>query len=788
MNMLRNYVKIAWRNLWKSKGYSALNIGGLAIGMAAAVLILLWIANEMSFDMFHSKRDRLYLAGNQTVFNGDLQTWFTTAKPLGPALAAEFPDIAHTSRYSANNFLFTVGDKKLTANGAFVDSAFLEMFDFPLLAGDKHAVLNRPSDIVITQSLAKRLFGNGDALGKTIQLDTVDVATVSGVLQDLPGNTRFRGIDYLLPWLYMEKLGFSDDYWGNNSVQTYVELVPTASRQAVSDKIRDVVIRHSNGEQDNEIILHALPDWWLRSTYENGQITGGRIEMVRLFGVIAGFILLIACINFMNLSTARSEKRAKEVGIRKVAGAYRRSLIAQFISESILLALLAGIVALLIVVVALPAFRNVVQRDITIDFGHPYFWLSGMAFILLTGLLAGSYPAFFLSAFNPVNVLKGSFRRANAVFNPRKILVVTQFSIAIVLIIGTVVLHRQIQYGKERENGYNKNNLVYIFEVGEVAKNSSLIKNELLTSGIAESVTRTSAPLTEGWSNSWGFGWQGKQPDDKTVFDRLCVDEHIVKTAGLTLVAGRDFDLSNYPTDSLGVILNESAVKAMGFENPIGQLIKDNGEEWHVIGVIEDFITRSPFDPIDPMVIEGAAGWFSTMHIKFNPTLSTADALQKTADIFKRYNPDYPFDYTFVDEAYAQKFAETQRTGTLAASFAFLTIFISCLGLFGLAAYMAESRTKEIGVRKVLGASVYAITRLLSKEFVMLVLIACIIAFPIAYWAMDNFLQTFDYRISLGLGIFVTSGLGALLLALITVSSQAIKAALANPVDSLRDE
>src|SRR5690606_36766666 len=336
--------------------------------------------------------------------------------------------------------------------------------------------------------------------------------------------------------------------------------------------------------------------------------------------------------------------------------------------------------------------------------------------------------------------------------------------------------------------GYRKNNLIYVFEMGEVTKNSSLIKNDLLSNGIAESVTRTSSPLTEGWSNSWGFEWQGKQPDDKTVFDRFCVDEHIVETAGLTLVEGRDFDLSKYPTDSLGIILNESAVKAMGFQAPIGQLIKDNGKEWLVIGVVKDFIMRSPIDPIDPLVIEGAAGWFNAIHIKFNPALSTSDALRKTEDIFRRYNPSYPFEYTFADDAYANKFAETQRTGTLAGLFAFLTIFTSCLGLFGLAAYMAENRTKEIGVRKVLGASVYAITRLLSKEFVILVLIACVIAFPIAYWAMDNFLQTFDYRISLGWGIFVISGLGALTLALITVSSHALRAAIANPVDSLRDE
>lgn len=787
--MIRNYIKIAWRNLRKSKGYSALNIGGLAIGMAAATLILLWVQNEMSFDMFHAKRDNLYQAGNKSILDGELHTWFSTPKPLAPALKNEFPEIANTSRYSQfGSMLMTVGNKKLTASGAFVDSAFLRMFSFPLLAGDARRALVRPTDIVITEALATRLFGKEEALGKTIRIDTLDVATVSGVLKDLPGNTRFRGVEYFMPWTYMEKLGASDDYWGNNSVQTYVELARNASPTSVNEKIRDITIRHSNGNEDNKVFLHALPDWWLRSKFENGQIVGGRIEMVRLFTIIAGFILLIACINFMNLSTARSEKRAKEVGIRKVAGAYRYSLIGQFISESILIAFIAGVIALGLVLLTLPAFNGLVERELSIDFGSGRFWLAAIGFVVFTGLLAGSYPAFFLSSFRPVKVLKGTFRRAKAAFSARKVLVVIQFSIAIILIVSTLVVQQQIEYGKKRENGYNQNNLVYVLEQGEVAKNSRLIKHELVNSGIAESVTRTSSPLTEGWSNSWGFQWQGKQPDNKTVFDRFCVDEQIVKTAGLTLVAGRDFDLSKYPTDSLGIILNESAVKAMGFTDPIGQMIQDNGHDWHVIGVIKDFIMRSPFDPIAPMVIEGAAGWFNAMHIKFNPALSTAEALRRTEEVFKRYNPEYPFEYTFVDEAYAEKFAESQQTGALAGLFAFLTIFISCLGLFGLAAFMAENRTKEIGVRKVLGASVLSITKLLSKEFIFLVLISCLVAFPVAYWAMDKFLQSFDYRIPLGWGIFALSGAGALFFALATVSSQAIRAAVANPVDSLRDE
>src|SRR5690606_35474323 len=464
------------------------------------------------------------------------------------------------------------------------------------------------------------------------------------------------------------------------------------------------------------------------------------------------------------------------------------SLIGQFLSESILIAAISGVIALFITWLALPSFGNLISRRLAVDFGHSQFWLNAVGFILITGLLAGSFPAFFLSSFQPVKVLKGTFKQAKATFSLRKILVVIQFTIAIILIISTLAVHKQIQYAKDRENGYDKNNVVYISEEGEVAKNSKLIKNELLQEGVAVSVTRSNSPITESWSNSNGFWWQGKAPNDKTLIDRMCADEHIVKTAGLRLVAGRDMDLTQYPTDSTAILLNESAVRLMGFKDPIGQLIKDNGIEWHVVGVVADFISRSPYEPVEPAVIEGAKGWFNVMHIKFNPALSTATALAKTEAIFKRYNPNYPFAYNFVDKAYAAKFKESEQTGTMAALFAFLTIFISCLGLFGLAAYMAENRTKEIGVRKVLGASVFSITRLLSKEFAWLVIISCLVAFPIAYWAMDKFLEAYTYRISLGWGLFIIAGLGALILALLTVSSQAIKAAIANPIDSLRNE
>ncbi|RAV30637.1 ABC transporter permease [Sinomicrobium soli] len=787
--MIRNYLKIAWRNLWKNKGYSLLNIGGLAIGMAAAILILLMVRQERSMDMFHHKKDRLYIAGNQSEFDGETATWFATPKPLAPALKEEFPEIVHTARYTSNSdFLLRSKDRKNTVRSAFIDPEFLEMFDFPLLEGDPDHLFDHPDNIVLTASTAKKLFGTDRQLaGKTVKIDSTDYATVTGVLRDLPENTQFR-FEAILPWSYMEKLGWSDDFWGNNSVATFIELAPAASPGQVGEKIRDITIRRSNHEESNEVILHGIPDWWLRSRYENGKIAGGRIEMVRLFTLIACFILFIACINFMNLSTARSEKRAREVGVRKVSGAGRHALIGQFLGESVLMAFLSGILATGIVILGLPYFNTLLSHPLHPGIDDPSLWVFLAGIILATGILAGAYPAFFLSSFNPARVLKGSLKGNRGNFNPRKILVITQFTIAIVLIVSTIVIHRQIAYAQDRENGYDRNNLIYVMEQGDIPKRAHLIKDELLRRNIAQSVSRAGSPVTEAWSNGWGMEWKGKKEGDKTIFDRYYGDEDLVATLGLTLVEGRDFDLSEFPTDSTAMLLNEAAVKAMGFKNPIGQIVKDNDVDWHVVGVVKDFIIRSPYDPIVPMIIGGSGGWFNALHIRFNPSLNTATALSLTREVFEKYNPDYPFFYHFVDEAYARKFEDSRRKGKLAALFAFLTIFISCLGLFGLAAYMAENRTKEIGVRKVLGASVSSIAGLLSKEFILLVLAACAIAFPIAYWAMSRFLQDFDYRISLGWDVFAIAGTGAVVLALATVSFQAVRAATANPVKSLKTE
>lgn len=786
--MIKNFFKIAWRNLKRSKHFTFINIIGLAIGMAAAMLILLWVKNEVSFDRFYSKTNRLYVVGGIDTWSGEKVVNFSTPKPMAAAIKTDYSEVEDITRVSwVNRFLMTAEEKKLIAgHGAFVDSTFLRIFNLPVLAGEPQYMLDDPTGIVITETLASRLYGTTDVLGKTVKIDSTDVFTISGVLNDISSNSRFYKTEYFLPWSYLVKTGASDENWGNNSVNTYLTLTSQTDVEQFAPHFKSLTQRHSESEVIN--ILKPISESYLYNKYENGQVVGGRIDMVRMFFATACFILLIACINFMNLSTAQSEKRSKEIGVRKVAGATKRSLVAQFLCESILIAAVSGILAVVIVILSLPRFNEMVDLKLGLNLLDISSWIYLIAFILVTGIIAGSYPALFLSSFQPIKVVKGAFHKTPRGFSARKILVIIQFSIAVILIISTLIIRKQIQYGQERETGYSKDNLIYVLERGDISKNINFIKDALLSQGIATSVTRTMSPLTERWSNWNGFQWEGKSVDNTTLFNRFSADDKIVETAEFTLVEGRDFDLQKFSTDSTAAILNESAVKAMGFQNPIGKTFADGDTKFHIIGVIEDFIQESPFDPIQPLVIEGATGWLGTIHIKFNPNISTAEALAKTERIYKEFNPHYPFEYKFIDEAYAMKFEESQKVGNLATLFASLTILISCLGLFGLAAFTAENRTKEIGVRKVLGASVFSITRLLSKDFVLLVLISCVIAFPIAYWVMHSFLQGFAYRISIGWQMFAVAGIGAVLIALITVSSQAIKAAIANPVDSLRNE
>jgi len=790
--MIRNFFKVAYRNLLRNKGFSFINITGLAVGMASAILILLWIQNEMSYDQYHEKKDRIYEAWNRARFDEKLMCWNTTPKILARTMEHDMPEVERAVRvHWDNDFLLTVGEKKIMKNGNMVDTGFFQMFSAPLLKGNPATALNDMHSIVLTESTAKSLFGNEPAMGKVVKVDNTDNFTVTGIAKDPSNNTRFK-FEYLLPWSYLTYRHEDDSSWGNNSTRTYVLLKPNATAASVNAKMKVLKQKYDDEAKQIkwEMFIYPISRWRLYSSFTNGvEDNGGRITFVKLFGTIAAFILLIACINFMNLSTARSEKRAKEVGIRKVVGAQKTSLISQFIGESILLAFLAAVVAIVIVEISLPGYNHLTDKKLFVDFSNAYTWLAGVGFIVITGLLAGSYPAFFLSSFQPVKVLKGTFKKANALVTPRKVLVILQFTFAIVLIICTIIVKQQIDYAQDRNSGYDKDNLVFHYLTGDLKKNYTLVKNDLLSSGIATAITKTNSPITNIWSDGWGQEWEGKDPNDRTDFHRYYADDGLAKTIGLKFITGRDFDLKQFLTDSTAMLLNESALKVMKFKQPVGKIVKDNGREWHVVGVVKDFIITNPYEPVRPTLIFGAkSNWFETMLIKFNKNNSTAANMKAAEGIFKKYNPDFPFDMKFVDQDYARKFENEQRQGTLAALFAGLTIFISCLGLFGLATYMAENRIKEIGVRKVLGASVTGITALLSKDFIKLVIVSFVVAAPIAWWLMHKWLQDFTYRVNIQWWVFAAACILSVAIALITVSYQSIRAALANPVKSLRTE
>ncbi|MFD2587486.1 ABC transporter permease [Croceitalea marina] len=786
--MFKNYLKIAWRNLLRNKSFSLLNIFGLSIGLTVSVLILLWVNYEIGYDQFHEKKDRIYQVYNKYPVDGEIWTWNSTPKVMAPTLKKDYPEIEEVSRYFYNfNFLFSQGDKSIQSTGTIVDPNFLKIFSFPLIEGDITAVLEDVNSLVVTESFAKKMFGDEPAIGQVVEMDDRDSFKISGILKDLPENSDFR-FEYLIPWSYSKQRNWDDEYWDNNSVGTFVLLKEGVDYHAFSKKVSTLREKYDRESPDMVTYLYPYTRSHLYSEFENGVETGGLIDIIRLFALIAVIVLVIACINFMNLSTARSEKRAKEVGVRKVVGARKYTLIWQFLGESILISTLAAIVALGTVILVLPWFSELINIELSINWKNPWLYVSILGIVLFTGILAGSYPALYLSSFKPSSVLKGTFQKINTLVTPRKVLVVIQFSVAIILITATIVIRQQIDTVQNRKLGYNKDQLITITIEGEIEESYETIKTELLKSGSATSISRMGSRVTESWSNSWGIEWPGKNPENKTLVHRMSTDADVVKTLGLNLIQGRDFDLQRYPTDSTGVILNEAAVSLMGFDDPLGKIIKDNNTDWRVIGVVEDFVFNSPFQKIEPMIIQGAQWWLNTIHIKLNSDQNVADNLAIIETIFKNQNPTYPFNYEFVDQVYARNFVSEQRFEKLASLFTLLTILISCLGLFGLASYMAQNRIKEIGVRKVLGASVSGITALLSKDFLKLVGISLLIAIPISWYAMNQWLQDFAYRIDLSWWVFALAGLLALVIAFLTVSYQAVKAAKRNPVKSLRTE
>ncbi|MGN6605082.1 MAG: ABC transporter permease [Ginsengibacter sp.] len=795
--MFKSYFKTAWRNLMKNKGYSAINILGLSAGMAVAILISLWIWDEVSYNHFFKNHNEV--AQVMTTYideNHKMETGRAVCMPIGEELrskyGSDFKNIAMTSWNFSH--VLAVGEKKISENGMWVEAGFPDIFSLKMKEGSRNT-LSDPSNILINASLAKTFFGNKEAVGKIIKLDNKDLFKVSGVFEDFPHNSNLYETKFLLPWkkyiTTQDWLKGAATQWNNHSFQAYVQMADHIKMNDETKKIKDVVMVHKNEKTEGreQAVLWPMNKWRLYSEFKYGKPAAGRIQFIWLFSIIAIFVLLLACINFMNLSTARSEKRAKEVGIRKTVGSLRSQLVKQFLSESVLVALISFLFSIIFVLLLLPLFNKLADKTIGFPWGNGWFWLLALSFTFVTGLIAGSYPALYLSRFDPVKVLKGTFRAGRFAALPRKVLVVIQFTFSIALIIGTIIVFKQIQFARNRPVNYKYQGLITVnMSTPDLYGHYDAIRSDLLSTGVVENMAESSSPTTEVFANQIGFNWQGKDPNTLPSFGTISVSTDFGKTIGWKLIEGRDFS-RDYATDSSALILNEAAVKQIGMKKDIvGQTIQFNDKNYTVIGVIKDMIMESPYKPVTPTVFLNDPNWTGQITIAIKQGVPVETALSKIEKVFKKFNPGAPFDYTFNDEEYAKKFADEERIGKLSTFFTILAIFISCLGLFGLASFVAEQRKKEIGIRKVLGASTYNLWRMLSKEFALLVFISCFISIPLAWYYLHGWLKQYDYHTSISYWIFVFSGVGALLITLITVSFQAIKAALANPVNSLRSE
>jgi putative ABC transport system permease protein len=793
--MLLNHFKIAWRNLVKSKGYSLINIGGLAVGMAVAMLIGLWIWDELSYNRYHKNYDTIARVMQNQTFNGEIGSQFSNPAVLSAEIKRRFgSDFKHVLQSSWNfEHTLALGEKKLLKSGSYFESGVADMFSLKILKGTGDG-LKDPYSIMLSESVATAFFGNEDPINKILKLDNKVDLKVTGVYEDLPYNTSLREVYYLLPWeLYLIRepwIKNMENPWGSNFTQTFAQVHDNADMGKLSAKIKNVkldVVQPDEKRFKPTMFLHPMKKWHLYGDFKNGVNAGGRIQYVWLFGIIGLFVLLLACINFMNLSTARSEKRAREVGVRKAIGSARWQLIAQFFSESFLVVLLAYFISLILVILALPLFNEVADKKMSLLWLNPAFWLLGFSFIFITGVVAGSYPALYLSSFQPVKVLKGTFRAGRFAALPRKVLVVLQFAVSVMLIIGTIVIYQQVQYAKNRPVGYSKESLIAVSSNDVIHGKFDVIRNELKDANLIVEMAESTSPTTDVWNSNGGFDWEGKDPNAGVDFPNSGVTYEFGKVIGWKIKEGRDFS-REFATDSSAFILNESAVKFIGFKDPVGKTIKWNDRVFTVIGVVNDMLVESPYQPVRASMYHISMDQQNVVIIKANPSLPAGKAMADIESVFKKYDPADVLSFKFVDEEFARKFGDEERIGKLAAVFAILAIFISCLGLFGLASFVAEQRTKEIGIRKVVGASVFNLWGLLSKDFVLLVAIACAVAVPLAWYGMFQWLQKYDYRTDIRWWVFASAVSGAMLITLLTVSFQAVKAAMANPVRSLRTE
>ena len=790
--MIKNYFKIAWRNLLHNKTFSLINIFGLALGMTCSLLIMLWLKDELKRDRFHANDKRLFRVMENQYYSGDISTFPSTPGILAENIVKDIPEIEMASQMLwEEQPLFTVGDKFDKEKGRYVQKDFLRMFSFKLVKGDAATALARPDAVVISEKLADKYFKGEDPIGRMIKIDGKESVVVTGVLEEVPELSSLK-FDFLLSYdIWFKKNDWAKE-WDNNGPRCYVMLAPNALVENVNAKIKGY-IKSKKKDSNVDLFLQNYGESYLYSNWDNGKQAGGRIEYVRIFSFVAVIILLIACINFMNLATARSLRRAREIGVRKVVGAGKRQLIAQFIGESMFVSFLAILFSLLIVALILPSFNVLTEKNLAIDLADPAFLLIVVGLTVVTGVISGSYPALFMSTLKPIVVLKGLLKFKSGATYFRKGLVVFQFALSIFLILGMIIIYRQISYINNKNLGFAKEDLLYMPLEGGLQKTFFAFKDELLKQpGIKNISSAQSSPLEVG-SSTQGVRWPGKDTTKLILFSNNPITYDYVKTMGIELLAGRDFDPS-YSLDTMNYLVNEAAARKIGYKDPVGKELTMWGDKGTIIGLMKDFHHNSLHVPIEPLILRLYKGsWVKVGGYWGNVIIRTEKGQSKQAlasmeKVFKKFSPGFPFKYYFTDDEIEKNYKAEYTVSKLSRYFAFLAIFISCLGLFGLVTFTAEQKTKEIGIRKVLGASVTGIVRMLSKDFLKLVLLAAVIAFPVAWWLMHKWLMDFEYRIDIGWWVFVVAGIVALLIALLTISFQSIKAAIANPVKSLRTE
>ena len=784
--MIKNYFKIAWRNLTRNKGFSITNLLGLTIGMTCTIFIFLWVRNELTYDKFHANYKTIY----QVIANRDFKNTIFTDRnmvfPLAKAIESGYPQIknavltSHLEQHQAN-----VGDSKVKIHGLYVGGRYFDMFSWKFIRGNAATAITDPSSIVITASTAKTLFGNANPIDKVIKIDNTGVHKVTAVVADPPNNAT-QQFDYIIPYNFSDAdVKGAMTQWGNSSWEVYIQTVDNPNIPQLGKYITNVMFQH-NKDKISTYFAFPMNKWHLYSDFKDGKNVGGMIEHVRFFIIIAIIILLIACVNFMNLSTARSEKRAKEVGIRKTLGSDKKQLIIQFFMESMTLVLIAFICSIISVYMLLPSFNHLVDKQLHLDLSEPFFWIGAVLIILVTGLIAGSYPALYLSSFNPVKVLKGTFIAGKSAIAPRRVLVIFQFVASILLISATIIVYQQIQHVKDRDMGYNPDNMIMVPSTEATNKSFTAIKGDLLKTGLIKGVTRTSSAVTE---ISWRSGppdWDGKPANANIIFSNMTADVDYAKTMGIKLLQGTEF--TGMPSDTSSVILNKAAIEAMQLKNPLGRQLRYGDHKFTVIGVTDNVVMSSPYSPVDPMMVFADHNNSNYINIRLHNGVEPQKVIQLLKKVYAQYSPADIFEYQFVDQEFGKKFLTEELISRITNIFAGLAIFICCIGLAGLASFTIEKRFREIGIRKVLGATIQQLLILISTEFLKLVLIAFVIAVPLTWWLMYNWLQKYPYHVSISVGLFGVVGMLILLLTLAIVSINTIKAAIANPVKSLRTE